>query len=209
MCAKPVIPSWVTITAFIAALGIADQTAMAGSSSTSGASVSIIGTPSGLGAISNIVINVPLLSQSVQTDTVPAAQGDNIFSTPDEEAILLQPAVFNISGVPYQAFSIIIPSASSSTGAGGTVEFMDFQHNAGQTPFISADGSASFAVGVRIKLTDLGLSPASGETLELDPTAISEAQPEASPENKPLPKSDPFGLRAIADGYMQVLVSYN
>ncbi len=173
------------------------------------ASVNIVAAPSAIGALSNFQVNVPLQGQGIQTIYVPAVESRNIFNTPDAEAITLQPAIFSISGIPYQAFSIIIPTASTTVGDGGAIEFMDFRHNAGQTPSIGADGSAVFAVGARIRLTDTGLSPASGDSANVDSTSPTGNQPEVNPEDKPLPISDPFGLRAIADGFLQVLVSYN
>lgn len=206
---QPVKTSWILSAAVAALLPLLASPVVAGSSSSAGASVSIVAAPSTLGAISNFLINVPLQTQGVQTIDVPAIEGDNIFSTPNDEAITLQPAIFSVSGVPYQAFSIIIPQPSSSVGEAGTVEFMDFEHNAGQTPSIGADGSAAFAVGARIMLSDTGLTPAGGDSGELDLTGEENSADSTDPEDKPLPVADPFGLRAIADGFLQVLVSYN
>lgn len=176
-------------------------------SAPAGASVRVTARPTALGTISVFQVNVAKPQNDARTINVKPQNPNslsNLLGAANGETI--QPAVFTISGLPNQTFAISVPQSGTTSIEGGSVEFMDFAHNGGNTPTIGAGGSTEFSVGARVRFT-----PTSG---------ASEAQPQTQnqAENNPaltaaqkavLPKSNPFGVQGIQDGFMNVLVSYN
>lgn len=142
------------------------------------ASVEVVASPSALGALSNFQVNVPQPSSGstvidVSPDTLETASGQD-----DNGLGRIQPALFSISGVPDQTFSISVPLPGTATSDQGSIEFVVFEHNAGTTPTIGADGTAVFAVGAQVKIN---------EPSELDFTLGSESDGETTilPDQKP------------------------
>lgn len=176
------------------------------------ASVEVVASPSALGALSNFSIGV---IRPAAKSTVINVSPDNINlqtanGQSDNGLGRMQPAMFSISGIPDQTFSISVPQPGSTTSNRGQVEFVSFEHNAGATPTIGSDGTAVFAVGAQVKFT---------EFIELDLTAaadqngenlISEDNPNGTPAEKiGMPKVNPFGVQAVSNGFLNILVSYN
>jgi len=176
------------------------------------ASVEVVASPSALGALSNFsigvirpaakstVINVSPNNINLQTASGPADNGLG----------RMQPAMFSISGIPDQTFSISVPQPGSATSGRGQVEFVSFEHNAGTTPTIGSDGTAVFAVGAQVKFTeflDLDITAADAQNGE---NLITEDNPNGTPAEKVgMPKVNPFGVQAVSNGFLNILVSYN
>lgn len=171
------------------------------------ASVRITTRPSALGTISVFKVNVANPQKNAKAiDAKPQKRAlpGRLLDTANGE--IIQPAVFTITGMPSQTFSVSMPQSGISSSASGSVEFTDFAHDAGSTPTIGVGGSTEFAVGARVKFT-----PSSG-------VSVAQPQTQNQAENKPEPtsaqkakllKRNPFGVQGVQDGFMNVLVSYN
>ena len=190
---------------------------MVDAAGTSGlASVEVVASPSALGALSNFQIGVQKTTTgstiiNVSPDTLQTASGQ-----PDQNDGLgrMQPALFSISGIPDQTFSISVPQPGSASSGQGQVEFVSFEHNAGTTPTIGSDGTAVFAVGAQVKFTEfvgLGLTAAGEPNGEAANAAENHnTTPGATPAEKVgMPKVNPFGVQAVSNGFLNILVSYN
>jgi len=188
-----------------------------GAAGTNGlASVEVVASPSALGALSNFQIGV---QKPTSGSTVINVSPENIqmqTATGQQDGTLgrMQPALFSISGIPDQTFSISVPQPGSATSGQGEVEFVSFEHNAGTTPTIGSDGTAVFAVGAQVKFTErleLDLNAAA------DPSGATGASTENSADNPDgtpaekvgMPKVNPFGVQAVSNGFLNILVSYN
>jgi len=184
-----------------------------GAAGTSGlASVEVVASPSALGALSNFSIGVirpaakstviNVSPDNIQMQTANGQQNDGLGR--------MQPALFSISGIPDQTFSISVPQPGSATSSQAQVEFVSFEHNAGTTPTIGSDGTAVFAVGAQVKFSEfieLDLTAATGPNGE---TPISADNPDGTPAEKVgMPKVNPFGVQAVSNGFLNILVSYN
>lgn len=55
-----------------------------------------------------------------------------------------------IAGAPNQTFSIVLPELTTFASSGQLVTLSNFQHNAGNTPFLGNDGSGVFNVGAQV-----------------------------------------------------------
>jgi len=184
---------------------------MVTAAATSGAaSVEVVSSPSALGALSIFQIGVikPTSGSTVinvSPDTLDTASGQE-----DNGLGRMQPALFSISGIPDQTFSISVPLPGSASSDQGEVEFVSFEHNAGTTPTIGADGTAVFAVGAKVKISEpkeldfiAGTGPDGEPTITVDDKTASPA------ENAGMPKVNPFGVQAVSNGFLNILVSYN
>lgn len=176
------------------------------------ASVEVVASPSALGALSNFSIGV---IRPAAKSTVINVSPDNInLQTANGQADnglgRMQPAMFSISGIPDQTFSISVPQPGSATSGQGQVEFVSFEHNAGTTPTIGSDGTAVFAVGAQVKFTEfieLDLTAAANQNGD-NPTSAD--NPNGTPAEKVgMPKVNPFGVQAVSNGFLNILVSYN
>lgn len=174
-------------------------------SAIAGASVRITAQPSVLGSLSVFKINIPTTTATAVTiDASPDQNsGSNNFLNFGENQAS-QPAVFSISGQPDQSFSIVMPQAGISQSAEGSLEFISFQHNAGSTPTIGANGSKVFAVGAQVKFTPFPVLP-SGE-IQTPDKKLAEQTPAQKDQ---IPRPNPFGIQGVQDGFLNVLISYN
>ena len=176
------------------------------------ASVEVVASPSALGALSNFSIGV---TRPTAKSTVINVSPNNInlqtaSGQADNGLGRMQPALFSISGIPDQTFSISVPQPGSTTSGQGQVEFVSFEHNAGTTPTIGSDGTSVFAVGAQVKFTkflELDLTAADAQNGE---NLITEDNPNGTPAEKVgMPKVNPFGVQAVSNGFLNILVSYN
>jgi len=170
-----------------------------------GASVQVMAQPSTLGTLSNFKVSVRQSSPGAKAvDATPVVGPRNPQSLNGANGESIQPAVFSVSGIPDQTFSIVVPQPGIATNALGSVEFLDFAHNAGKTPTIGADGTKVFEIGARMKFTS-GAKAATDQTqkkitIAVKPTPAQQAG---------IPRPNPFGVQGVEDGFMNVLVSYN
>ncbi|MFC1673503.1 DUF4402 domain-containing protein [Pseudomonadota bacterium] len=191
-------------------------------STSAGASVRITAQPSALGTISIFQVKVAKPGKGTKAiDATPTAPGRSANAPGQLRGDTIQPAVFSISGLPDQAFAIVMPKPGITTSARGSVEFMDFSHDAGGTPTIGSDGSTQFAVGARMKFTPVAVNGSSGISVsnsadqsqdqsEGDFEVQSGSDGKLTPAQKiGLSRPNPFGTQGIEDGFMSVLVSYN
>ena len=172
--------------------------------------------PSALGSISIFKVNVANPQKKAKgVNAKPKKKvrsGRPLNAVPGET---IQPAVFTITGMPSQTFSVSMPRPGTSTSASGSVEFTDFAHDAGRTPTIGVSGSTAFAVGAHVKFTpSSGVSVGQPQTQNpaettADNTAENKADPKSKKKKAGLPKKNPFGVQGVQDGFMNVLVSYN
>ncbi|HEY9081612.1 DUF4402 domain-containing protein [Magnetovibrio sp.] len=176
------------------------------------ASVEVVASPSTLGALSNFQIGV---QRPASGSTVINVSPDNIqmqtaSGQTDNGLGRMQPALFSISGIPDQTFSISVPQPGSATSKQGKVQFVSFEHNAGTTPTIGADGTAVFAVGAQVKFTEFLQLDLTMDTGPGGEPNISQADPNGTPAEKVgMPKVNPFGVQAVSNGFLNILVSYN
>lgn len=192
-----------------AELGVAVPMIVDAASASGDASVEVVSSPSTLGALSSFEIDLPQNTPintliDVSPDTLETARGfeDNGISR-------MRPALFSISGVPDQTFSIIVPQPGAARSGQGNIEFVGFEHNAGLTPTIGADGTAVFAVGAQVKIDEPAeLDFTTNETADGE-TAITPDKPATPAEQVGMPKINPFGIQSVANGFLNVLVSYN
>lgn len=179
--------------------------------STSGvASVHVVAAPSALGALSSfeIGISAPTATEATVLDVTPGT-----YQTSSDRAgdglDRMRPALFSISGLPDQTFSIIVPSPGVTGSGYSKIEFVSFEHNAGITPTIGATGQSIFAVGAVIKVSDPRASDNASSGGGDFTTASGPDAPASSPDYVVIPKVDPFGVQTISSGYLNILVSYN
>lgn len=171
-----------------------------------GASVEVVASPSALGALSIFEIGIPTPASGTAVinvapdNTVQQDTGLETAAGQDDAGLTrMQPALFSISGIPDQTFSISVPLPGSASSDQGQIDFVAFEHNAGTTPTIGADGTAVFSVGAKVKISDAGG----------DPQTADNANKDAPKADAAMPKVNPFGVQAVSNGFLNILVSYN
>lgn len=176
---------------------------------TGAASALVLTQPTALSTIS--IFSVSTTGAQPKARTINAKPKNAVRSAlalPSGGGDTIQPAVFSIAGLPTQTFSIVMPAAGVAPTTGGSVEFMNFAHNAGSTPTISASGSTRFSVGANMRFT-----PSSGISVTKPQVQGSEQAQDkpnqTSAQKAGLPRPNPFGVQGVQDGFMNVLVSYN
>ena len=182
-------------------------------SAIAGASVLIMSQPSVLGALSTFQVSITKPQAADVTNDATPEQAFNANSLLDSgNNQTTQPAVFSISGLPDQSFSIVMPPSGISSSAEGDFEFSNFEHNAGNTPTIGADGNKVFEVGALVKFTPFPTTPAGTSVAVLagDSKTPDQKIAKKTPAEKDLiPRPNPFGIQGVKDGFLNVLVSYN
>lgn len=180
--------------------------------STSARSTVYVAAPaSSLGAVSVFSLGIPAPANSTQAKIITVVPQMRAALAPFANASGgMQPAVFSISGQPNQTFAVLMPAPGVTARAGGVVEFVKFAHSAGPTPTVGSTGNAMFAVGAEVKF-----SPVDSLVMETQSDAPSAgapadtAAPVTAADKAGLPKTNPFGIQALEDGFLSVLVSYN
>ncbi len=164
------------------------------------AAVAVFQNTSSLTSSSNFEVGLPPLTGN-ESDVDVSADSD-IAATARQSRLrdlsgnLVQPALFSISGAPNQVYSVSVPNTTTTLAgpASGNSEtvvvFTDFSHDAGFTPTIGGDGTASFAVGARVSIetgdpfstfgTDEDGNPVDGSSDELGATPEDEDSDEIS-----------------------------
>jgi len=174
-------------------------------SAIAGASVLILAQPSFLGALSTLNINI------TQAELGPV---DNHLAAimPAARFQFAIPAIFSISGLPDQSFSIVMPQPGISTTAAGSFKFSNFKHNAGSTPTIGSNGSKVFSIGASVKFTPFSTgpsgdsAPAKGGNGKISGKKLAKKTPTGK---KLIPHPNPFGIQGVQDGFLNVLIAYN
>lgn len=201
----------IAVALLVAEIAVAAPMIVDAAATSGAASVEVISSPSILGALS--IFEIGLFQPTSGTTTVINVSPDTLQTASgaqDNGLSRMQPALFSISGIPDQTFSISVPLPGSSRSQQGQIDFVSFEHNAGTTPTIGADGTAVFAVGAKVKITE----PQELDfTMEVGPdgeATIAAQDPNASPAEKVgMPKVNPFGIQAVSNGFLNILVSYN
>lgn len=107
-------------------------------------------------------------SASSSSTGASGANAEPAFSSPGVSSAGLGAAsAVQIAGAPNQTFSITLPEATTFAQSGQLVTLSNFQHNAGNTPFLGKNGSGVFNVGAQVNQQS---APATvGPTSDIDP----------------------------------------
>jgi hypothetical protein len=204
------------------AAGFLAPQAAAGSSVSSGATVTIV-QPAG-------VIGVQELSNGQGFLAPPATVGEGQAAPADAPLVRNTPiapppsggalaASVAISGAPNQAFSLTITDSLVVVTETGELVVTNFDHNAGTSPMIGSDGAAQIAIGATAQnaspdalqnlATNAGGPPA-GDGAGADPNIITvTVQTEDGPQAIQIQRPDNFGPTIFGEKFFTVLVSYN
>lgn len=195
----------------------------ANAASTSGEASVTVSLPTSVGTVSNLQVNIPNAKKKTTTaaTSTTAAQTNintmNLSSIGGGESIV--PAVFSIAGLPSQTFSIVVPMPGTFMSTQGSVQFLGFVHSAGNTPTIGSSGNSQFSVGARMQYTPSSEMSVALYRTQSGPNETQDLKPNQSQGPKKfkptlaqkaaLPKSNPFRILGVQEGFMNVFVCYN